>query len=99
MPTIRHWKRWTLYTAIVAIALLLAPVAWGGTVYVLVDSAGRTVYTDRPDRFPNHTNLALYASLPKKFSIRSARVSKPKRVPATRYKLSLIHISEPTRPY
>lgn len=86
MPTIRRWKRSTLYTAIVAISLLLAPVTWGGTIYELVDSAGRTVYTDRPDRFPNHTNLTLYASLPKKFSIRSTRISKPKRVPVTRYK-------------
>ena len=44
--------------ALVGVSLVSAPFACqSGTIYVLVDHLGRTLYTDRPDRYPDYTRL------------------------------------------
>jgi len=44
--------------ALVGFSLASAPFACqSGAIYVLVDHLGRTLYTDRPDRYPDYTRL------------------------------------------
>ena len=44
--------------ALVGFSLASAPFACqSGATYVLVDHLGRTLYTDRPDRYPDYTRL------------------------------------------
>ena len=44
--------------ALVGFSLASAPFACqSGTIYVLIDHLGRTLYTDRPDRYPDYTRL------------------------------------------
>ena len=44
--------------ALVGVSLVSAPFACqSGTIYVLIDHLGRTLYTDQPDRYPDYTRL------------------------------------------